>query len=236
MNSTPLPTAIVTGATGGMGSVIVRDLASTHRVLALGRSPRGLDALAALPGVTAVSADLGAPDLLGAVLGELFAGLPRIDALVHAAAIGAHRQVAEASVDEWEQHLRVNVIAPAELTRLALPGLRAAEGTVVFLGSGAGTRPVPGSAVYAASKHALRGLADTLRIDEEPHRVRVTTVAPGQTDTQMLRSGITPEAYTPERYIRPESIAAAVRFVLEAGADTQLTDLAVRPRQEIARR
>jgi NADP-dependent 3-hydroxy acid dehydrogenase YdfG len=116
-----------------------------------------------------------------------------------------------------------------------LPLLRAAQGTVVFIGSGASTRPVPGSAVYAATKHALRAVSDVLRIDEEPHRLRVVTVAPGQTDTEMLRSMVPDEHYAPERYIRPESVAGAVRFVVDAPADVQITDIAVRPRQEINR-
>jgi NADP-dependent 3-hydroxy acid dehydrogenase YdfG len=106
---------------------------------------------------------------------------------------------------------------------------------VIFIGSGAGTRPVPGSAIYTASKHALRAVADVLRIDEEPHRVRVATVAPGQTDTAMLRSMIPSDSYEPDRYITPASVAGAVRFVVDAPDDVQITDIAVRPRQEIAR-
>lgn len=82
---------------------------------------------------------------------------------------------------------------------------------------------------------ALRALADVVRIDEERHRVRVVTIAPGQTDTPMLRSHSAPESYTPERYIKPSTVASTVRFVVDAPADTQITDIVVRPRQEIAR-
>lgn len=67
------------------------------------------------------------------------------------------------------------------------------------------------------------------------HRVRIVTVAPGQTDTPMLRSMIPADRYRAELYIRPRSIAEVVRFAVDAPADVQLTDLAVRPRQEIAR-
>lgn len=225
------PIAIVTGASGGMGGAIVRDLSATHRVIAVGRNAAVLESLAQETGSEHWVVDV--TDEAG--LHSLVSGLPQLDVVIHAAAIASPLRVDVATAADWERHFAVNVTAPATLTRLALPLLRASQGTVVFIGSGAGTRPAPGSAVYSASKHALRGLADVLRIDEEPHRVRVVTVAPGQTDTAMLRGSIPAEAYQAERYIRPESVAQAVRYVVDAPADVQITDVAVRPRQEIAR-
>lgn len=226
-----LPVALVTGASSGMGREIARDLARTHHVIAVGRNTARLDEVVAETGATPWNLDVTDAHRFG----EHIATLSRLDVLVHAAAIAHSLGVAQATQNDWETHFAVNVTAPATITRLALPLLRAAEGTVVFIGSGASTKPVPGSAVYAASKHALRAVADVLRIDEEPNRLRVATVAPGQTDTAMLRGTIPAEHYTPERYIRPESVAAAVRFVVDAPADVQLTDIAVRPRQEISR-
>ena len=225
------PTALVTGATGGMGGEIARELAATHRVIAVGRSAERLAELAARTGSEQWRLDLTD----GAAVQERVATLSRLDVLVHAAAVGGTLSVAEARAADWNAQFAVNVTAAAELTRVALPLLRASAGSVVFIGSGAGTRPAPGSAVYTATKHALRGLADVLRIDEEPHRVRVATLAPGQTDTAMLRGSIPPERYDAARYIRPASVAAAVRFVVDAPPDVHLTDVAVRPRQEIAR-
>ena len=225
------PIAIVTGASGGMGGAIVRDLSTTHRVIAVGRNAAVLESLSQETGSEHWVVDV--TDEAGLQL--LIAELPQLDVVIHAAAIASPLRVDVATAADWERHFAVNVTAPATLTRLALPLLRASQGTVVFIGSGAGTRPAPGSAVYSASKHALRGLADVLRIDEEPHRVRVVTVAPGQTDTAMLRGSIPAESYQAERYIRPESVAQAVRYVVDAPADVQITDVAVRPRQEIAR-
>ena len=226
------PVALVTGASSGMGREIARDLARTHRVIALGRNAERLDAVAQETGAETWQLDVSTDE---AEIGTRIGALDRLDVLVHAAAVAPKRSVAEASADDWNRTLAVNVTAPSVLTRHALPLLRASAGTVVFIGSGAGTRPVPGSVVYAASKHALRAVADVLRIDEEPHRVRVATVAPGQTDTDMLRSMIPADQYQPERYIQPASVAATVRFVVDAPADVHLTDVAVRPRQEIAR-
>lgn len=225
------PVALVTGASSGMGREIVRELAGSHRVIAVGRDPDRLAAVASETNAEAWQLDVTDE----AAFARRIDALERLDVLVHAAAISGPASVESATAADWEQQLAVNVTAPALITRRALPLLRSAQGTVVFIGSGASTRPVPGNAVYTASKHALRGLADVLRIDEEPHRVRVATVAPGQTDTAMLRRMIPEAAYAAERYIRPESVARAVRFVIDAPADAHITDIAVRPRQEIAR-
>lgn len=214
-----------------MGGAIVRDLAKTHAVIAVGRRADRLEALAAETGAQAWVLDVTD----SAALASHVAELSRVDVLVHAAARGGNLSVSQATAADWAETFALNVTAPAELTRLALPLIRETSGTVIFIGSGASTRPAPGSAVYTSSKHALRGLADVLRIDEEPHRVRVVTLAPGQTDTEMLRGMIGEANYRPERYIRPESIAAATRYVVDAPADVQITDVAVRPRQEISR-
>lgn len=227
------PCAIVTGASGGMGGAVVRELSATHDVLALGRNRASLDALSVETGCRVLALDISDLNAPARVAGAV----RRADVLVHAAAIADVLSVADATADDWRRHLDTDVVAPALLTRALLPLLRAAAGTVVFIGSGAATRPVPGSAVYTAAKHALKGLADVLRIDEEPARLRVVTVSPGQTDTPMLRASIASGggSYEPERYIRAESIAQTVRFVVDASPDVHLTDIAARPRVEIAR-
>jgi len=216
-----------------MGGAIVRDLAATHRVIALGRDRSALARLAADVGAETRVVDLADPSGIETAVADL----DRLDALVHAAAIADVRSVEDATADEWQRQLQTNVVAPALLTRAALPLLRESQGTIVFIGSGAGTRPVPGNAIYTASKHALRAIADVLRIDEEPHRIRVVTIAPGQTDTGMLRAMVSEAggAYEPERYIQVDSIARAVRHVVDAPADVQITDVAVRPRVELRR-
>lgn len=239
----PRPVALATGASGGMGGAIVRELASTHRVIATGRDEARLAALAAdvasahddPASADAPPVETWALDVTDeAGFAERIARLDRLDVLVHAAAVSRHVSVADAPVAEWLDQLAVDVVAPATITRLALPLLRRASGTVIFIGSGPGTKPVPGSAVYTSAKHALRGLADVLRIDEERHRVRVATLAPGQTDTAMLRSTTPGSEYDPSRYIQPSSVASTVRFIVDAPADVHITDVAVRPRREIA--
>lgn len=232
-NTADLPVALVTGASGGMGREIARDLASTHRVILTGRDEPRLAAAVAAAGPNAQVLQLELTD--DTAVAAAVAKLERLDVIVHAAAIGGNLAVHEAEARDWERYFAINVTAPAVLTKHALPLIREAQGTIIFIGSGAGTNPAPGSAPYCASKHALKAVADVLRIDEEPNFVRVATVAPGQTDTAMLRGMVGEAAYRPELYIQPASVAQAVRYVVDAPADVQITDVAVRPRREVGR-
>ncbi len=231
--SDPRPVALITGASGGIGGAIVRDLASSHRVVAVGRDTDALARLAAETGAETRIVELTDADAIDALASQL----DRLDVLVHAAAIADVRSVEQATADDWERQLRINVVSPALLTRATLPLLRRSAGTVIFIGSGSGTRPTAGSAIYTASKFALRAIADVLRLDEAQHRVRVVTVAPGPTDTAMQRTMVADAGgtYDPARYIRPESVAREVRHVVDAPADVHITDVAVRPRVEVPR-
>jgi len=126
----------------------------------------------------------------------------------------------------------VNVVAVAELTRLLLPALRVARGQVVLINSGAGQNANPGWGPYAASKFALRAFADVLRGEEETNGLRVTSVYPGRTDTDMQRGVRADEGgeYQPERYLTADSVAAAVRTAVLATPDAHLTEVTVRSR------
>lgn len=222
-----LKTAVVTGATGGMGAEIIKDLARDHRVYALGRRagelpeaenivPVEIDLLSLLDG-TALPAEL--------------AELERVDVLVHAAARADKRSVESARPEDWRAQMDLNVHVPAELTRLLLPALRAAEGLAVFINSGAGIHSYGDNVIYAATKHALYALADGLRLGELG--IRVSTVAPGPTDTPMLK-GL--QDYNPEHVIAPIEVAKAIRATVDAGPTTQLTEIRVRPRIELNQR
>lgn len=223
--------AVVTGATGGMGKEIVANLVSDHHVYALGRDQAKLDELVAAHGdaVTVVAVDLAQElDAMDAVL----PALERVDVLVNGAAIAQAFSVESARVSDWRAHMELNVYAPAELTRVLLPGLRKAEGTAIFINSGAGRGGFGDNVVYAATKHALYALADGLRKSEQD--IRVTTIAPGPTDTAMFQ-GLSGD-YDKNHVIAPVEIAKAIRAVIDAGPTTQLTEVQVRPRIELADR
>ena len=140
-------------------------------------------------------------------------------------------QSPSSTTQQWREHLDVNLLAPAELTRLALPGLRAARGTVVFVNSGAGLRANPEWAPYAASKHGLRALADALRAEEQGDGVRVTSVYPGRTATAMQERVHEQEGkeYDAGDWIRPETVADAIRHVIDLPRDATIPDVTVSP-------
>ena len=220
-------TAVVTGATGGMGAEIIKDLARDHRVYALGRRAGELPEA---ENIVPVEIDLLSL-LDGAALPTELASLERVDGLVHAAARADKRSVESARPEDWRAQMDLNVHVPAELTRQLLPALRAAEGLVVFINSGAGIHSYGDNVIYAATKHALYALADGLRLGELG--IRVSTVAPGPTDTPMLQ-GL--QDYNPEHVIAPVEVAKAIRATVDAGPTTQLTEIRVRPRIELNQR
>lgn len=224
---TERPTTLITGAAGGIGSALARTLAPTHDLILSGRGGTALDALCAELGAQPLTLDLGDPASFGAAL----EGLGRVTHLIHNAGVVELGAVAEQPHEIWTRTLAINTVAPAELTRLLLTRLRAERGQVVFVNSGAGLSAGPGWASYAASKFALRALADALRAEEAAAGVRVTSVYPGRTATAMQHKvrGQEGGEYTPEAYIDPQSVAATVAFVLSAPHDAALTDVTVRP-------
>lgn len=228
MTSPGRPVALITGASGGVGAAIARALAPTHDVILGGRGSAELDALATeFDGAVTLAVDLTDDDALAAAVETVTA----LDVLVHSAGIASSLDaVAETPADQWRALLDINVVAAAELTRLLLPALRARSGHVVFLNSGAGQHVRAGWTPYAASKFALRALADGVRA-EEP-RLRVTSIYPGRIDTEMQRDIVAREGneYDPARYLAPTTVAAAVAYAITAPAGAHPTDVTLRPR------
>ena len=222
------PTALITGASRGIGAVVAESLSGTHDLLLGGRDLAALEKLAArLPEARPWPVELTDPAALAAAT----AGIHRLDVLVHCAGVARVLPLEDTTVDLWRQAMEVNVISVAELTRLLLPALRAARGHVVLINSGAGLTANPHWGAYAASKFALRAYADVLRAEEDEHGIKVTSVHPGRTDTDMQRGVRSDEGgeYEPDRYLRPESVAQAVLTAVTAPPDAHFTEVVVRP-------
>lgn len=227
-----MPTHLITGAGSGIGAVLARRLLDRgDQVIAVARDAgRAREIAAELPGASTLVADLAQPGRVSWALSKQH--LPeRIDSLVHAAGVVDLGTVADLAPSLWEQQLAVNLIAPAELTRLLLPVLRVSRGQVVFVNSGAGLHAHAGWSAYAASKHGLKALADALRAEEAEHGVRVTSIFPGRTATPMQERVHQQEGreYDPERFISPDAVATTILTALDLPRDAHLTDLTVRP-------
>lgn len=222
------PTALVTGATRGLGLAIARALAPTHDVLVGGRDADAVGAVCAeLPGARPFVAALTDDAALAAAC----APISSLDVLVHNAGVGELGTVEESDADLWRRTLEVNVVAVAELTRLLLPALRAARGHVVAVNSGAGLSAKPGWGAYAASKFALRAFTDALREEEVGHGVRVTSLHPGRIDTDMQRAVVEHEGgqYRAADFLTPGTVAAAVAQAVHTPRDAQPVEVVLRP-------
>ncbi|MEV5826659.1 SDR family oxidoreductase [Spirillospora sp. NPDC052242] len=246
-------TYLITGATGGIGTAVAELLRGRgHDLILTGRSTDRLEALTAAlrtgahantqsfsphevtaqgPGasITTVALDLAEPRRLEASLAP--AHVPgRLDGLIHAAGTVRLSSVADLDVDTWQEHLSTNLVSAAELTRLLLPSLRAAQGHVVFVNSTAGLRANPNWAAYAASKYGMRALADSLRA-EEPS-LRVTTLFPGRTATTMQQRVRAQEGrpYDADEFASPATVARVLVAALETPRDAVVSEVTVRPR------
>lgn len=231
-------THLITGAGSGIGRLVAERLAARgDRLVLVVRDAKRADDLARVfPGSIPIVADLARPDALAAAV-HATASLPdTLDNLIHAAGIVELGRVADLPVAAWTQQLAVNLVAPAEITRLLLPHVRRARGQVVFINSGAGLNAHPDWAAYAASKHGLKALADALRGEETTHGVRVTSVYPGRTATPMQEKVHAQEgaAYDADRWIDPASVATAVLTAIDLPRDAVITDLTVRPGPRLA--
>jgi NADP-dependent 3-hydroxy acid dehydrogenase YdfG len=220
-----MPTALITGGGGGIGSAIAAALSATHTLLLAGRPSARLDSVAERLGATTFPLDLTSTDEIEAACEIVDA----LDVLVHNAGVSIPGHVAESNVDEWRATFAVNVFAPVELTLALLPALRRARGQVVFINSGAGRTVSPGMASYSASKFALHAFADSLR-DDEPD-LRVTTIYPGRTATDMQRELVAFEGgeYDPANFLKPETVAVAVANALATPPDGHVHEVVLRP-------
>lgn len=227
--SSASPTAVVSGATGAIGAAAVARLAAEgYAIVALGRDEAALADLAGgHAGVSTVQVDLAD----SADLADRLPALDRVDALVHCAGIAEVAGVDDTDVELWRRTLEVNLVSAAELTRVLLPPLRHARGHVIFVNAAYGITGVPRWSAYVGSKVALREFAESLRAEEAPHGLRVTSIYPSGVRSPLLRRvrRSFDREYDPVRCLSPESLAAVILTVLRAPAGAHVTDLAVKP-------
>ncbi len=223
-------TAIVTGASRGIGAAIARalDRAGARVVLAA----RGREALGAVaedmhnrPVILPV--DLADPDAPARLVAEARDRVGAIDVLVNNAALGARAPTEELDAELVDRLYAVNVRAPLLLIAALVPSMvERGRGAIVNISSGSAVVGTPRRAAYAATKGAIDAATRSLAIELGPHGIRVNSVAPGVVDTEMwARNKAIPgvieeiEAMTPlRRWATPDDIADVVAFLASDGA------------------
>ena len=225
-------TAVVTGATRGIGLAVARGLASRFTVVMIARNADDLQAVARELGDAALplACDLANAAATNAAVDKirgLTSGAP--DLLVNNAGLFKLSPVESTSPDEFAASLDVNLSAPFRLIRAFLPEMkRRGSGHVISIGSIADRMAFPENGSYAAAKFGLRGLHAVLRAELRGSGVRTTLVSPGPVDTPLWdevnpdeRNGFTPRS----AMLRPEEVAAAVLFAVAQPESVNVDEL-----------
>ncbi len=234
-------TAVVTGASSGIGQASVRALAADgFHVVCVARRQDRLEALAEEVGGRAVVCDVTD----AASIADLAASLESVDVLVNNAG-GAFDQatVETADVDVWARMFDVNALSIVRVTQALLPALRTdGGGLVINMGSTAGRVPYENGGGYVAAKHAVRVITQTLRLELVAEPLRFTEIAPGMVKTEeftLNRVEGDQERYDKvyEGVAEPlvaEDVAEAVRWVASLPSHVDVDELVLRPRAQAA--
>lgn len=219
-----MPTAVVTGASQGIGRAIALRLAPDYAIVALARNESALKSLgadiAARGGrYTAITADLRDP----AAIATALAGV-RADVLVNNAGVMRRKPFIDLTPDDWAEMMDVNVNAIFHVTRALLPAMIAqGRGHVINVSSIAGRSVMIGGSGYNATKHAVQALSECLMLEVRDHGVKVSLVMPGSVATEL-----SPGGSTVEWALRPADVAEAVAQVLAMPAHALTFILEVR--------
>jgi NAD(P)-dependent dehydrogenase (short-subunit alcohol dehydrogenase family) len=226
--------ALVAGASGDIGRAIAFDLLGAGaEVFMLGRSMARL----AQPSPPAhfrerchfVVADLTDNHAIGRVYAEI-ASRSRLDVLVLSS--GTYERSHDPKV--FARQIAANLIGPYALLQQLRPLLIEAKGQVVFINSSQALRATAGLGQYAATKHAMKAVADSLRDEVNANGVRVTSLLLGRTASERQRAIFAAEGrpYPPERLIQPADVAEIVLSLLRLPHNSEVTDIVLRPMQK----
>ena len=229
--------AVVTGASSGIGRSIALALAQEGAEVALlGRNMSSLHAVAEKCNVSGSRAVCYGLDLLNdteirKVRDHVASDLGSVDILVHSAGVIVLSNLDTASLTDFDYQHRCNVVAPFALTQLFLPALTERRGDIVFINSTTGLSGTAGASQYSATKHALKGLADSLREEVNIHGVRVLSIFLGRTASPMQARvhQLEGKVYRPEELIQPEQVASVVVGAVALGHEAEITEVRIRP-------
>jgi NADP-dependent 3-hydroxy acid dehydrogenase YdfG len=234
-------TALVTGASSGIGAATVRSLAAAgFEVVAAARRLDRCEEVAHEVGGRALRLDVTDPESIS----ELAAALPDVSVLINNAggALGLE-PVAEADEEKWLTMYETNVLGVVRVTKALLPALeRSGDGHIVVTGSVAGVEVYPGGGGYTAAKHAANAVVRTLRLELLGKPIRVSEVAPGmvKTDFSLVRfegDQVKADAvYEGTSPLAPEDVADAIAYVVTRPPHVDVDYVSIKPTDQATAR
>lgn len=233
---------VITGASSGMGEAAARHLAAKGAKVVLGaRRADRIDALAA--GIVtaggqaiALATDVTRAEDVQKLVDTAVATYGRIDVLVNNAGVMPLSPLDRLKVGEWDQMIDVNLKGVLYGIAAAIPPMMAQKsGQIINLSSVAGHKVFAGSAVYSATKSAVRVVTEGLRQEMAPHNIRVTIISPGAVKTELLDHiseadvRAANEAYVGQVGIPAETFARLIAFAISEPEDVSINEILFRP-------
>ena len=229
--------AVVTGASGGIGGATARALVACGMSVCLtGRDITRLQKVEADIGPSAVKVlvhpcDLATDEGIRGLVARVAAQRWRVDVLGHAAGTIRLGDIESVGWDDLDEQYRMNLRAPFLLTKAFLPMLKESRGQVVFVNSTAALSAGADNGLYAATKHALRSLTNSIRDYVNPYGIRVASVFPGRTATPMQESVHRFEGrrYDEAGLVQASDVAELVVAALALPRTAEVTEIVLRP-------
>jgi NADP-dependent 3-hydroxy acid dehydrogenase YdfG len=238
---------VITGASSGLGEASARLLSAQGASVVLGarredRIKSLADELTAGGGrALAVTTDVTHRDQVKKLVDVAVQACGRIDVMINNAGLMPQSLLEHLKIDEWDRMIDVNIKGVLYGIAAALPYMQKQKaGHIINVSSVAGHRVGPGTAVYAATKYAVRALSEGLRQEVKPYNIRTTVISPGAVATELPDSVTNPDAaarihkFYADFAIPADSFARAVAFAMSQPDDVDINEILFRPtRQEI---
>jgi NADP-dependent 3-hydroxy acid dehydrogenase YdfG len=235
---------VITGASSGLGEATARHLSKLGAIVVLGaRRVERIDALAgelnaAGARALAVQTDVTDSAQVQRLVDAAVATYGRIDVIINNAGLMPHSPLERRKIDDWDRMIDVNIKGVLYGIAAVLPTMQAQKsGHIINVSSVAGHKVRPGSAVYAATKHAVLALSEGLRLEVKPYNIRTTVISPGAVATELPDSITEPDiAETVKKFyeiaIPAESFARTIAFAMSQPDDVDINEILFRPTQQ----
>jgi NADP-dependent 3-hydroxy acid dehydrogenase YdfG len=236
---------VITGASSGLGAATARLLSAEGATVVLGA--RRLDRLKSLADeltqsggqALAAATDVTHCDQVKRLVDAAVQTYGRIDVMLNNAGLMPHSPLERLKIDDWDRTIDVNIKGVLYGIAAALPYMREQKaGHIINVSSVAGHKVGPGSAVYAATKHAVLALSEGLRQEVKPYNIRTTVISPGAVATELPNSITEPDVaesihqFYEEVAIPADSFARAVAFAMSQPDDVDINEILFRPTRQ----